>query len=83
MEYADAQRRCANDPAELARMLRPDGIAALYYVLPFVDGESLRKRLDVEKQLPLDDALRIARDAADALGYAPSFTPAVVRATAS
>ena len=42
----------------------------LFYVMPFVDGESLRDRLDREKQLPLDDALRIAREVADALSYA-------------
>ena len=45
-----------------------DGL--LYYVMPFVDGESLRDRLTREKQLPIDDALRIAREVADALGYA-------------
>ena len=44
----------------------------LYYVMPYVEGESLRGRLAREKQLPLDDALRIARDAADALSYAHS-----------
>src|SRR5688572_1681737 len=43
---------------------------ALFYVMPFVDGESLRDRLNREKQLPLDDAIRIAREVADALGYA-------------
>ena len=32
----------------------------LYYVMPFVEGESLRDRLDREKQLPIDDAVRIA-----------------------
>ncbi len=42
----------------------------LFYVMPFVDGESLRDRLDRERQLPLDDALRIAREVADALSYA-------------
>jgi len=42
----------------------------LYYVMPFVEGESLRARLDREKQLSLEDALRIAREVADALGYA-------------
>jgi serine/threonine protein kinase len=42
----------------------------LYYVMPFVDGESLRARLNREKQLPLDDALRIALEVADALSYA-------------
>jgi formylglycine-generating enzyme required for sulfatase activity/tRNA A-37 threonylcarbamoyl transferase component Bud32/dienelactone hydrolase len=42
----------------------------LYYVMPYVEGESLRDRLRREKQLPLEDALRIAREVADALGYA-------------
>jgi len=42
----------------------------LYYVMPYVEGESLRGRLTREKQLPLDDALRIAREVADALSYA-------------
>ncbi|MBT8397545.1 MAG: protein kinase [Gemmatimonadetes bacterium] len=44
----------------------------LYYVMPNVEGESLRDRLDREKQLPLDDALQIAREVADALSYAHS-----------
>jgi len=44
----------------------------LYYVMPYVEGESLRERLQREKQLPLDDALRIAREVADALSYAHS-----------
>ena len=42
----------------------------LYYVLPYMEGESLRDRLDREKQLPLDDALHVAREVADALSYA-------------
>ncbi|HJQ66417.1 MAG TPA: protein kinase, partial [Gemmatimonadales bacterium] len=42
----------------------------LYYVMPFVDVESLRQRLYREKQLPIDDALQIAREVADALSYA-------------
>ena len=42
----------------------------LYYVMPYVEGESLRERLRREKQLPLDDALRITRELADALDYA-------------
>ena len=42
----------------------------LYYVMPLVEGESLRARLNREKQLPLDDALEIAREVADALSYA-------------
>jgi eukaryotic-like serine/threonine-protein kinase len=42
----------------------------LFYVMPFVAGESLRDCLAREKQLPLDDAVRIAREVADALHYA-------------
>jgi eukaryotic-like serine/threonine-protein kinase len=42
----------------------------LFYVMPFVDGETLRARLERERQLPIDDALRIAREVADALAYA-------------
>ena len=42
----------------------------LYYVMPLAEGESLRDRLRREKQLPLDDALRIAGEVADALSYA-------------
>jgi tetratricopeptide (TPR) repeat protein len=45
----------------------------LYYTMPFVEGESLRGRLEREKQLPLDDALQITREVADALGYAHSL----------
>ena len=42
----------------------------VFYVMPFVEGESLRDRLSREKQLPVDDALLIAREVADALQYA-------------
>ncbi|MEO5618415.1 MAG: protein kinase, partial [Candidatus Eisenbacteria bacterium] len=42
----------------------------LFYVMPYVEGESLRQRLEREKQLPLADALRLAREVADALDYA-------------
>jgi tetratricopeptide (TPR) repeat protein len=42
----------------------------LYYVMPYVEGESLRDRLQRERQLPVEDALRIAREVADALNYA-------------
>jgi TolB-like protein/tRNA A-37 threonylcarbamoyl transferase component Bud32/Flp pilus assembly protein TadD len=42
----------------------------LWFAMPFVEGESLRGRLARERQLPLDDALRITREAADALDYA-------------
>jgi Tol biopolymer transport system component len=42
----------------------------LYYVMPFVAGESLRDRLDRERQLPIEDAVKIAAEVAGALGYA-------------
>src|SRR5205814_5205388 len=41
-----------------------------FYVMPYVEGESLRRRLDREKQLPVDEAIRIAVSVADALEYA-------------
>ena len=44
----------------------------LFYVMPYVEGESLRDRLNREKRLPLEDALLIAREVADALSYAHS-----------
>jgi serine/threonine protein kinase len=47
-----------------------EGGGFLYYVMPYVTGETLRARLDRERQLPIDDALRIAREVADALGCA-------------
>jgi eukaryotic-like serine/threonine-protein kinase len=45
-----------------------DGL--LYYVMPYVAGESLRARLARERQLPVDDALRLAKEVASALDYA-------------
>ena len=39
----------------------------LFYVMPYVEGESLRERLDREHQLPVDEAVRIASDVAEAL----------------
>ena len=52
--------------------LHDSGEAAglLYYVMPYVEGESLRDRLTREIQLPVDEALQIAREVADALAYA-------------
>jgi len=49
-----------------------DADGFLYYVMPFIEGESLRDRLEREKQLPLEDALQIAREVVDALSYAHS-----------
>jgi serine/threonine-protein kinase len=42
----------------------------VFYVMPFIPGESLRDRLTREKQLPVDDAVRITREVASALDYA-------------
>ncbi len=42
----------------------------LFYVMPYVEGESLRDRLSRDKQLPVEDAVRIAREVASALDYA-------------
>jgi tRNA A-37 threonylcarbamoyl transferase component Bud32 len=43
---------------------------ALYYTMPFIAGESLRERLRRDGPLPLDEAVRLTREVADALGYA-------------
>ncbi len=42
----------------------------LYYVMPYIQGETLRSKLDRETQLGIDDAVRIATSVADALDYA-------------
>ncbi len=47
-----------------------EAASQLWYTMPYVEGESLRDRLRREVQLPLDDALQIAREVADALAYA-------------
>ena len=44
----------------------------LFYVMPYVEGESLREKLDRDHQLPVDDAVRIATNVAEALDYAHS-----------
>src|SRR5688500_123786 len=41
-----------------------------YFVMPFVEGETLRARLGREKQLPVEDAVSLAAEVADALAYA-------------
>jgi Tol biopolymer transport system component len=47
-----------------------DADGFLYYVMPYVEGESLRDRLTREKQLPIDEAVRITCEVASALDYA-------------
>ena len=46
----------------------PDGLC--YYVMPYIEGESLRARLEREQRLPLEEAVRIALEVGDALSYA-------------
>src|SRR5438105_3590476 len=54
--------------------LYDSGVATglLYYVMPYVEGETLRNRLDRAGQLPLAEAVQITREVADALSYAHS-----------
>jgi TolB-like protein/Tfp pilus assembly protein PilF len=47
-----------------------DGAGVFYFVMPYVEGESLRDRISREKQLPIEDAIRLALEVADALGAA-------------
>src|SRR2546425_3963583 len=66
----------------LARLQHPHILALLdsgatheapprpYYVMPYVDGETLRHRLDREGPLPLQDAMRLVRETGEALHYA-------------
>jgi hypothetical protein len=61
-----------NNPHILALHDSGEADGFLYYVMPYVEGESLRDRLRRERQLSLEDALQITREVADALGYAHS-----------
>ena len=54
-------------PHILAALRQRTGRRHVFYAMPFVEGESLRDRLSREKQLPVDTALRIATEIADAL----------------
>jgi len=47
---------------------KADGL--LFFVMPYVTGETLQARIDREGELPVEEALRIAREVADALAYA-------------
>ena len=59
-------------PADDRRPMTDDrsGSTLLYYVMPFVEGESLRQRLNRQKQLPLEETMGIGRQVASALAYA-------------
>lgn len=59
-----------NHPHILALHDSGDADGFLYYVMPFVGGESLRARLDREKRLPIAEAVRITDEIAGALDYA-------------
>jgi serine/threonine-protein kinase len=58
------------DSGEAASPERSEGTSFLFYVMPYVEGESLRARLERERQLPVDEALRLAIAIAGALDYA-------------
>ena len=60
----DSGQVATTDPAS------GDTTRTVFYVMPFVEGESLRDRLTREKQLPVGDAVRIAGEVASALDYA-------------
>jgi Tol biopolymer transport system component len=47
-----------------------DADGQLFYVMPYVEGETLRDRIDHEKQLPVDDVVRLGAEVASALDYA-------------
>jgi tetratricopeptide (TPR) repeat protein len=59
-----------NHPHILPLLDSGEAEGLLFYVMPYVEGESLRERLALERQLPLDEALRIAAEVADALDFA-------------
>jgi len=61
----DGGQRVENAPSTLSS---PPSV--LFYVMPFIDGVSLRDRITREHQLPVQDAVRIATEVAGALDYA-------------
>jgi tRNA A-37 threonylcarbamoyl transferase component Bud32/tetratricopeptide (TPR) repeat protein len=80
-EVADreATERFRREIALLARLQHPhilplydsgESDGALFYVMPYISGESLRGRIAREKRLPVSEAIRLACEVADALAYA-------------
>src|SRR2546422_1288203 len=61
-----------NHPHILALIDSGEADGFLYYVMPYVEGKSLREHLEREGPLPLEEALRIAREVASALSHAHS-----------
>src|SRR5687768_18061092 len=47
-----------------------EAAGSLFYVMPFIEGESLRHRMDREKQMPIDQALKITTEVASEIGRA-------------
>ena len=66
----DGHRRLAVAPRIVPLLDSGHAGDVLYYVMPYVEGESLHARLEREKRLGSMDALRITHDVAEALGYA-------------
>ncbi len=71
--------RFSREVKETARLVHPNIVPLFdsgaigdlhFYVMPFVEGETLRQRLDREGALPPDRAVALARDVAEALAYA-------------
>lgn len=59
-----------HDSGEVTLPGSTDGRPLLYYVMPYLEGESLRERIDREGPLPVEEAIRITRSVASALDYA-------------
>jgi serine/threonine protein kinase/tetratricopeptide (TPR) repeat protein len=79
IDFVGAAERFSREIKIAARLQHPhilpvfdSGVAAgqLWYTMPYVEGESLRDRLDREGRLPIAEAVRIAREAAQALAHA-------------
>src|SRR5688500_9620193 len=61
-----------NHPHIVPLLSAASGSGVLYYTMPYVEGESLRSLIERERQLPLETAVQLAREVADALDYAHS-----------
>jgi tetratricopeptide (TPR) repeat protein/tRNA A-37 threonylcarbamoyl transferase component Bud32 len=59
-----------NHPNILPLLDSGEAAGSLFFAMPFVEGESLRHRLNRQKRLPLEEAIQITREVADALDYA-------------
>src|SRR5688572_29833766 len=65
-----AVMRAMSHPLILPLQQSGEVAGALYYVMPYVAGETLAQRLERDRRLPVDEAVRLTRDIASALGYA-------------